>query len=138
MSKTETFYYDKHDFKRDVPDLEEYELDDLAFYYPSYGLRWRPFIIKGLKEGKDYWEIVEDKLTAMDAESKKQEAQDGLKGNICYKLQRAAMRIQYLRRREKGKSRTISNREARRNHFPHIKTDTFEVNTRGCTIDKKE
>jgi len=43
--KDETFYYDVDDFKRDIPDLEEYELDDLAFYYPSYGKTWRPFIV---------------------------------------------------------------------------------------------
>ena len=52
MSKIETFYYDVDDFKRDIPDLEEFELGDLTSFYPTYGLRWRPFIIEGIRQGK--------------------------------------------------------------------------------------
>lgn len=136
MSKTESFYYDVDDFRRDVTGLQEHELDDLAFYFPSYGKRWRPLIIKGLKEGKSHWQIVEDKLKAMDAKSKKQESRDGLRGNVSYKLRRAAFRIVYLRYRIQGHTRRKSSKLARQNYFPDISAEHYRVNTLGCSLDK--
>ena len=136
MSKTDSFYYDVDDFRHDVSDLEQHELDDLAFYFPSYGERWRPLIIEGLKEGKSHWQIVEDKLKAMDGESKKQESYNGLKGNISFKLRRAAFRIVYLRYRTQGHTRKKASKLARQNYFPEINAEHFRVNTRGCSLDK--
>ena len=134
---TESLEYTVDDFRNDVGDLEQNELEDLAHYYPSYGDRWRPFIIEGIKQNKDNWQIVEDKLKALDAESNSDQSVGGLARNIPYKLRRAAYRIQYLRYRTEGYTRTLSNKKARQ-HFPSdLKADTFEVNTRGCILDKK-
>lgn len=136
--KDESFYYDLVDFEKDVPDLQDTDLANLEMFYPSYGERWRPEIIKGIREGKSHYQIVEAKLKAMDAESKKQESYDGLKGNISYKLRRAAFRVIYLRYRKHGHSRNKSGRLARQSHFPKITAEHFRVNTRGCSLDKDE
>ena len=48
------------------------------------------------------------------------------------------IRLQYLRYRLNGRTRTQADKDVRINHFPEVKTGTIEFNTRGCLLDKKE
>ncbi len=139
MSNEETFYYDEKYFRRDVGKLTGNEIALLADNYPTYRQKnWRMTLLEGIKRGWDNDQILVNKIIDKKIDIEKHESEGGHAHMIPFKIRRAAIRLQYLRYRRKGRSRTQADKDVRKNHFPHIKAGTIEFNTRGCLLDKKK
>ena len=131
MSK-EPLIYTVDDFRRDVVKLEEYELEDLVCQYLTYGKDWRPAIIEGIKQGKSIEQIFADKLQTLEEHGmgpKGPHSRNAMKRNIPFKLRRAAMRIWYLRYKQKGKTQQEANALVWKK-FPDFEQNTIAFETR--------
>ncbi len=140
MSDKEPFEYTADDFVRDVGGkLTDNEIAMLADNFPTYRIKnWRMTLLDGIKNGKKNWQILIAKLEAKEIDIQSGFELGGHETMIPHKIRRAAIRLQYLRYRRKGRTRTQADKDVRINHFPDVKTGTIEFNTRGCLLDKKE
>ena len=130
--KNEKLKYTVDNFKHDVGSLEEYELEDLVFEYPTYGKDWRPAIIEGIKKGKSIEQIFADKLQTLEEHGlgpNGPHSRNAMKRNIPFKLRRAAMRIWYLRHRQKGKTQREANALVWKK-FPDFEQNSIAFETR--------
>ncbi len=140
MSDKEPFEYTADDFVRDVGGkLTDNEIAMLADNFPTNRIKnCIMTLLDGIKNGKKNWQILIAKLEAKEIDIQSGFELGGHETMIPHKIRRAAIRLQYLRYRRKGRTRTQADKDVRINHFPDVKTGTIEFNTRGCLLDKKE
>jgi hypothetical protein len=133
----ESLDYSVFEFRRDVGELTDSEIDWLADNYRSYRLKnWRLTLLQGLKKGWDNYTIFCNKIRDKKIDIKSTQSEGGHIRMIPYKIRRAAIRLLYTRYRGQGYTRRQSNKLVRENHFPDVKPDTIAKNTRHCQLDK--
>ena len=137
MSK-EPLEYSVADLRRDVVDLMDSEIDLLADNFPSYWQKnWRMTLLEGIKKGWDNYTILCNKIEDKKIDYTSDQSVGGHARMIPFKIRWAAIRLLYIRFREKGYTRRQANKMVRVDHFPDIKPDTIRKNTIGCQLDRK-
>jgi len=118
---------------QDLPDLTEYELDDLVVAYPTYQIKnFRLAYVEGIKRGLDNYQITENVVAAKDLsfdEIRKTTKEGGEQSKTGKKLKRAAIRLLFLRYKAQGFKAAQARAYVRNKHFPELSLRAIQDHT---------
>ena len=133
MSKKDDEGYTVIRLHQDVPDLAQYELEDLIFEYTTYQIKnFRLAYVEGINKGLDNYQITEDVIAAKDQkfdEIRKTPKEGGEQSKTGKKLKRAAIRVLLLRYKAQGFKNAQARAYVRNKHFPELSLRAIQDHT---------
>jgi len=139
MSDKKIFEYDELMFREDVGQLKEVDIAMLADYYPTYWQKnWRLNMLHGLKDGLDVHQIFLNKLHDKQIDIESDQSKGGHVAMIPHKIWRAAVRLLYLRYRQRDLTPTQARKQIRKiDRFKDVLPDTLLRNVTPNLYDEK-